>query len=147
MEALENKVMKVGKDNQVKLSGIDFRVGNFVYSNYKEYVGFSDINRTIQTKVSKRTFVGQMLEMAVKGKNETFLHNYGGVIYYLLGVAPDAQFVEDAFHAAQACLERNPDLYGKMAVSDEEDAEIIQAERDMSEFGQDFVAIAEDSEE
>lgn len=138
--------MKVDKNNQVKLSGIDFRVGNFVYSNYKEYVGFSDINATIQTKVSKRTFVGQMLEMALKGKNETFLHNYGGVIYYLLGVAPDARFVKDAFRAAKACLERNPDLYGKMDVSDEEDAEIIQGERELSDFGNDFAAMVEDSE-
>lgn len=135
--------MKYGKKGELILSRTDYRVGNFVYSNYADYVAFTDIGRTIQTKVSKRTFVGQMLAEAVRGRNENFLHNYAGVIYYLNGVAPDRQFIEDAFKAAESCLKRHPELYGiKEAVSDKEDAEIIQEERDLREFEDDVKAAA-----
>lgn len=126
--------MRVSKEGKVVITRADYRVGNFVWSNYAEYVAFSDINRTIQTKVSKRTLVGQMLENAIKGRNETFLHNYSGVLYYLNGIAPDREFIEEAFRAAQACLERHPELYGKADVTDEEDAKIVQEERELKEF-------------
>lgn len=130
--------MKYGKDGELILTKNDYRVGNFVYSNYSDHVAFSDINRTVQTKVSKRTLVGRMLEEAIKSKNGNFLHNYAGVLYYLNGIAPDRQFIEEAFKAAESCLKRHPDLYGmKDDITDKEDAEVIQEEKDLREFEDD----------
>lgn len=126
--------MKVSKEGKVVITKADHRVGNFVWSNYSEYVAFSDINRTIQTKVSKRTLVGQMLENAIREKSDNFLHNYGGILYYLNGVVPDQQFIEEVFKSTQDCLERHPELYGKADVTDEEDAKIIQEEKELKEF-------------
>ena len=126
--------MKVSKEGKVIVTGADRRVGNFVWSNYSESIAFTDINRTIQTKISKRTLVGQMIERAIKDKNDTFLHNYAGVLYYLNGLAPDKEFIEEAFKAAQACLERHPELYGKKEVSDEEDAKIVEEVKEITEF-------------
>lgn len=126
--------MKVSKEGKVVITKADYRVGNFVWSNYSEYVAFSDINRTIQTKVSKRTLVGQMLENAIREKSDNFLHNYGGILYYLNGVVPDQQFIEEVFKSTQDCLERHPELYGKADVTDEEDAKIIQEEKELKEF-------------
>lgn len=117
--------MKVDKNGQVKLTGVDHRVGNFVFSSYRDYVSFTDINRTVQARLSKRTFVGRMLEEAVKVKSDTFLHNYGGVLYYLLGVAPDQEFIVDAWKAANACLDRHPELYGKTMVTPGEDEDAL----------------------
>ena len=127
--------MKVSKEGKVTVTKADHRVGNFVWSNYADYVAFTDINRTIQTKVSKRTLVGQMLENAIREKSDNFLHNYAGVIYYLNGVVPDQEFIVEAFKAAQDCLERHPELYGKADVTDEEeDAKIVQEEKELREF-------------
>jgi len=126
--------MKVDKNGKVKLTGVDHRVGNFVFSSYRDYVSFTDINRTVQAKVSKRTFLGRMLEEAVKVKSDTFLHNYGGVLYYLLGIAPDQEFILDAWNAAQACLERHPELYGKTMVTPGDDAEALTEVEEMREF-------------
>lgn len=138
--------MKVDKSGQVVLTKADYRVGNFVYSNYSDYVCLSDINRTIQTKVAKRTFVGQMLEDAIKSKMETFLHNYAGVMYYLNGIAPDQQFLEETFKSAQDCLERHPELYGSATASDEEDQKIIQEEKELREFEEDVKKLPDEPE-
>lgn len=136
--------MKVGKDGRVVLTRADHRVGNFVWSNYSDYVAFTDISRTIQTKVSKRTLVGQMLENAIKGRNDNFLHNYGGVLYYLNGIAPDQKFIEEVFRSTQECLERHPELYGRKEVSDEEDAKIVEEEKELREFEDEVRAMPEE---
>lgn len=138
--------MKVSKDGKLLVTKADHRVGNFVYSNYADYVAFSDINRTIQTKVSKRTLVGQMLENAIKGRNDNFLHNYAGVIYYLNGIVPDQRFIEEAFKAAQDCLERHPELYGRKAATDEEDARIIREEKELKRFEEDVRNLPDDED-
>ena len=126
--------MKVDKEGKLKLTSKDHRVGNFVYTLFADHVGFSDISSTVQTKVSKRTFVGQMLEMAVVDKNDRFLENYAVVLYHLVGMAPDQKFIEEAFAAARSCMDRHPELYGGKEVSDEQDAKIIQEQRNLSEF-------------
>ena len=126
--------MKVNKEGKVIVTGADRRVGNFVWSNYVDTIAFTDINRTIQTKVNKRALVGQMLENAIKQKNDTFLHNYAAMIYYLNGVVPDHQFMTEVIKAAEACLKRHPELYGMKEVSDEEDARIVQEEKELREF-------------
>lgn len=136
--------MKVTKDGKLIVTKADRRVGNFVYSNYAEYVAFSDISRTIQTKLSKRTLIAQMLERAIKEKNDNFLHNYGGIIYYLNGVVPDQRFIEEVFKAANECLDRHPELYARKEVSDEEDAKIIQEEKELREFEEEVRAMPEE---
>lgn len=104
--------MKVSKEGKITLTKLDYRVGNFVFTNFADSVGFSDISQTVQTKVSKRTFVGQMLADAISQKMDRFLHNYGGVLFYLVGLAPDKEFIEESFAAARRCVERNASLYG-----------------------------------
>lgn len=126
--------MKITNEGKVKLTSIDYRVGNFVYTNFAEDIAFCDINRTVQTKVSKRTCIGMMLEKAIKEKNDTFLQNYGGFIYYLVGLTPDQQFLREGFKAAQDCIERHPDLYGRVDASDEEEKEIVEEMRATQEI-------------
>lgn len=135
--------MKISKDGKVILTKNDRRVGNFVYSNYPDRVAFSDINGTVRTSVSKRTLVGQMIADAIVKRMDTFLHNYAGVLYYLIGIAPDKEFVIDAFTAAEACLKRHPELYGAAALSDEDDKRVIQEERELMEFENDARKIGE----
>ena len=127
--------MKINKDGKVVLTGIDYQVGNFVFSNYAESVGFCDINKGIEVKISKRFLIGEMLQQAIEGKNENFLHNYSGVVYYLLGIVPDGEYLETAFKAASECMKRHPELYPHQEkISDEEDANIIREEKELSEF-------------
>lgn len=126
--------MKVMKDGQIKLSSIDYRVGNFIYSNFTDAVGFCDINRTIQTRISKRLVVGLMLEKAIKDKDDRFLHNYAGFLYYLNGVTPDHDLLKECIESANRCIERHKDLYGKQVVSDTEENEIIDQMKGTQEF-------------
>lgn len=126
--------MKTGKDGEVILTRNDRRVGNFVWSDYADCVAFSDINGTIRTRVSKRTLVGRMVSDAIRRGADNFLHNYAATVYYLNGVVPDAEFVRDAFRAADDCVRRRPELYGRGEVSDDADAVIIREERERREF-------------
>ena len=127
--------MKVSKEGKLTLTKLDYRVGNFVYTNFADSVGFSDISQTVQTKVSKRTFVGQMLADAITQKMDNFLHNYAGVLFYLVGLAPDKQFIEEAFAAARACVNRNAELYGKPG-DDKKDETALEEVNGMAEFEQ-----------
>ena len=90
--------------------------------------------KVVITGADQRALVGQMLENAIKQKNDTFLHNYAAMIYYLNGVVPDQQFMTEVIKAAEACLKRHPELYGMKEVSDEEDARIVQEEKELKEF-------------
>lgn len=130
--------MKTDKDGKIKLTGIDYRVNNFVWSNFTEAVAFSDINRTVQTKVSKRTVVGMMLDKAIKEKNDRFLLNYGAFLFYLNGATPDQQFLNEAFKAAKECIERHSELYGPQNATEEEEKEIAEDMKGMAKFSQEL---------
>ena len=137
--------MKVLKDGTLKLSQIDFQVGNFVFSNFADAIGFSDTARRVQTRVSKETFIGQMLTQAFLEKRKTFLHNYGTMLFYIVGLAPDDQFIKEAFGAAENCSKRHPDLYGAPpAKSEEKDQKIIQAEKELHEFAEEIKKAAKE---
>ena len=136
--------MKVMKNGGLRLSQIDYRVANFVFSNFADAIGFSDISRNVQTRVSKRTFIGMMLEQAIKEKRDTFLHNYGTMLYYLVGLAPDDQFVKEAYSAAEACIRRNPDLYGAKETDEEKQQKIVQEEKELHEFTEQIVNAAKE---
>lgn len=137
--------MKVLKDGSLKLSQIDLRVGNFVFSNFADAIGFSDIARRVQTRVSKETFIGQMLTQAVLEKRKTFLRNYGTMLFYIVGLAPDDQFIKEAFAAAESCIKRHPDLYGTPpAQSEEKDQKIIQEEKELHEFAEEIKKAAKE---
>lgn len=126
--------MRISKDGKVSVTKSDLRVGNFVFSDYSDSVLFSDINRTFQVRFAKRTLIGRMLSEAISGKMENFLHNYSGYLYYIIGTAPDQTLIESVFKAASDCIERHPELYGSMEATDEEDAGIIEAERELKDF-------------
>lgn len=126
--------MKISKDGKVILTKNDRRVGNFVYSNYPDRVAFSDINGTVRTSMSKRALVGQMIADAIVRGLDNFLHNYAGFIYYLNGMTPDKEFIQDAFKAADACLKRHPELYGAATLPDDDDKRVIREERELREF-------------
>ena len=137
--------MKVLKDGSIKLSQIDFQVGNFVFSNFADAIGFSDTARRVQTRVSKETFIGQMLTQAFLEKRKTFLHNYGTMLFYLVGLAPDDQFIKETFAAAEACVKRHPDLYGApQAQSEEADQKIIRQEKELHEFAEEIKKAAKE---
>lgn len=128
--------MKVLKDGSIKLSQIDHRVRNFVFSNFSDAVGFCDISRGVQTRVSKQLVVGRMLETAVSQKLDGFLQNYGTMLYYLVGLAPDDTFMREVLASAEACVRRHPEIYGSQEASPEKDRQIIQEEKELHEFTQ-----------
>lgn len=128
--------MKI-KDGKIKLEKNDYRVGNFVLSIEPEHVKVQDINRCFTLRFLKRMPVGIWLENLIKrgddGKDS--IKTYVAVIWSVLAVAPDNEYMEDLMKAAQDGLARHPDWYGvNENPTDEEDAEAIQEVKEMMEF-------------
>lgn len=133
--------MKIRRDNTIKLDANEKRVGNFVVRLEKEHVKVSDINNVFSHRANVTTPVGQFIAgcyAALETDESTGkgLANWLAVIFTAFSVVPDIQFLEEVMKASTDCMERHPEAYGlpKQDVSDEKDAEIIQEERELTEF-------------
>ena len=126
--------MKVGKDGKLKLSKDERRVGNFIYKNEPEFVKICDINSQMTHRVSKHLNIGRMLEIALKGKEETFLANYAAMTWLYSNIVTDEQFFIDIDNACTACINRHKDFYGiKEDIAAEQDNEILQEAKETYE--------------
>lgn len=127
-------IMKTSKEGQLKLTKNDYRVGNFVFSNYSETVQVQDISSTICVKLSKRTPVARLVEGALEERNDAFLGNFATMAYYVNGVVPDVEFWTAMNGVIQDCINRHPEIYGiKKDVDDAADANIIHEEKEAHE--------------
>lgn len=127
--------MKVSKNGRVSLEKGEVRVGNFFIKKEPEYIKIQDINAVFTHRIRRKTAVGiWCLNMLDQGEGgERSLIAYIGTLWSVFSPAPDDEYVKALLDAATACLNRHPDWYGiKPDVTDEEDAAIIQEERELS---------------
>jgi len=125
--------MKV-KKGKLKLERGDRRVGNFVYSREREHCKLQDIGGLFSFRVSDALMAGQMIHSVMDDGGEVFLGNYAAVMYNVICCVPDVEFLTDLQGAVRDCLNRHKDLYGlKDDLTDEEDAKILQEERELAE--------------
>ena len=122
--------MKVGKDGKLKLTKDEKQFGNFIIKNESEYVKITDINGNLSHRVSKQLNIGQMLSIALKDKQTTWLENYSALVWFFSNIVTDEQFFVDINRACEDCAMRHPELYGmKKDIAPEEDREIVEESR------------------
>lgn len=133
--------MKVLKDNKLKLDKNERRVGNFIVRNDETHMKVTDINQVFSHRADKRTPVGMFIEecyLALTKDESTGkgLANWLAVIFTAFSVIPDVDFLNQVMEASTKCMERHPEAYGlpDQNITDEEDAKIIQEERELAEF-------------
>lgn len=128
-------------NGKVKLDKRDIRVGNFVYTKEPDHIKVQDISLTITHRINRHIAKGQLLEMMLEDskKYENDLRNYAVLMYNLLCTVPDASFYEDINTAVLSCINRHKDVYGiKEDITPDEDAKILQEERELHEAVEDI---------
>lgn len=131
------------KNGKVKLEAGEKRIGNFVVKLEKDHVKVSDINQVFTHRANVTTPVGTFMQhcyeaMSSDESTGKGLSNWLAVIFTAFSVVPDIQFLEEVMKASTDCMERHPAAYGlpEQNISDEEDAKVIQEERELAQFEQ-----------
>ena len=118
--------MKVGKDGKLKLSKDEKQFGNFIIKNEAEHVKITDINGNMSHRLSKHLNMGQMLAIAIKDKQTTWIENYSALVWFFSNIVTDEQFFLDINKACEDCVMRHPEIYGiKETLSEDEDKAIL----------------------
>ena len=145
--------MRILKDNKLRLDKNERRIGNFVIRDEDHHVKVMDINQVFTHRADKRTPVGLFLKGcfdALDSDESTGrgLGNWLAVIFTAFSVVPDVQWLDEVMNASEACMRRHPEAYGlpDQDVSDERDAEIIQEERELSQFEEEVRNLPDDAE-
>lgn len=126
--------MKVGKDGKLKLSKDERQIGNFVYKNEPEHIKICDINSQMTHRVAKHLNIGRMLEMALKDKQDTWLHNYASMVWLFSSIVTDEQFFLDIDKACVDCVNRHKEFYGiKEDITPDADKEILEESKEVYE--------------
>lgn len=144
--------MKVTKEGNVKLEKGEVRVGNFFFRDEgeNEHIRVTDLNSCFTIRVLKRMPLGiwldNMMDLSrtdVKG-SET-LKTWAAVMWSLLAVVPDDQFVKELIKSTEDALNRHPDWYGYD--KDADDDEAIQDVKEMKEFEEEIRNLEADGQE
>lgn len=144
--------MKTTKDGKVKLEKGEVRVGNFFFRDEgeNEHIRVTDLNSCFTIRVLKRMPLGiwldNMMDLSrtdVKG-SET-LKTWAAVMWSLLAVVPDDQFVKELIKSTEDALNRHPDWYGYD--KDADDDEAIQDVKEMKEFEEEIRNLEADGQE
>lgn len=121
-------------NGKVKLENNDHKVGNFVFTMEKGHVKVQDINTTFSHRVTLASAKGAMLATLIKEEMDVALQNYAIVMYNVLGVVPDMQFLSDVNKLTVECSERHKDVYGiGEPLSDEEDKKVLEDTKEFME--------------
>lgn len=133
--------MRILKDNKLRLDKNERRIGNFVIRNEEHHVKVMDIGQIFSHRADKRTPVGLFLEGCFKALDSDEstgrgLSNWLAVIFTAFSVVPDVEWLNTVMEASEACMKRHPEAYGMpdQDISDKEDAEVIQEERELAQF-------------
>lgn len=120
--------MKLTKQGKIRLEKGEIRIGNFFVRDEgdNEHIRLSDLNSCFTLRVWKRMPVGIWLDNMLKscdgGKDS--LKTYIAMMWSVMAVAPDNEFVTDMLKCAESALKRHPDWYGsKDDATQEEDKE------------------------
>lgn len=103
------------KNGRIKLEKGDIRVGNFVLSVEDQHIKVQDLNKFFTLRINKRMPVGIWLDSLIKRGDEgrDSIKTYISVLWSVLSVVPDNEYMQDLIKAAQEGLARHPDWYGK----------------------------------
>lgn len=129
--------MKIKENGTIKLEKNDTRIGNFVLTIEENHVKVQDINQCFSLRFLKRMPTGIWLEnLAQQGEEgRDSIKTYIAVMWSVLSVAPDNEYMKDLITAAQEGLARHPDWYGqKENPTDEDDEDAVQEVKEMMEF-------------
>lgn len=129
--------MKTTKDGKIKLEKGEVRIGNFFFRDEgeNEHIRVTDLNSCFTIRVLKRMPLGiwldNMIDLSkvdVNGGNT--LKTWAAVMWSLLSVVPDDEFVRVLIKSTEEALNRHPDWYGYD--KDADDDEAIQDMKEMS---------------
>ena len=129
--------MKTTKDGKIKLEKGEVRIGNFFFRDEgeNEHIRVTDLNSCFTIRVLKRMPLGiwldNMIDLSkvdVNGGNT--LKTWAAVMWSLLSVVPDDEFVKEIIRSTEDALNRHPEWYGYDKNGDDEEA--IQDMKEMS---------------
>lgn len=130
--------MKKLANGTFKLALNERQIGNYIIKDGDSHMKVQDIGGIFQVSLSKRMPIGVWLHniFLMKEKGDPTLHTYIGTLFSALSVAPDDDYVKNLLDQAYAAIQRHPDWYGDAFTTEEgkSDEEIIQEERELSEF-------------
>lgn len=112
--------MKTLSGGKIKLEKNDFRIGNFVLSIEKQHVKVCDINKRFTLRFFNRMPIGVWLDSLVKRGDDGLdsLRTYIVVLWSVLSVVPDSEYLQELIKSAHACMARHADWYGKKEKED-----------------------------
>lgn len=144
--------MKTTKDGKIKLEKGEVRIGNFFFRDEgeNEHIRVTDLNSCFTIRVLKRMPLGiwldNMIDLSkvdVNGGNT--LKTWAAVMWSLLSVVPDDEFVRVLIKSTEEALNRHPDWYGYD--KDADDDEALQDVKEMKEFEEEIRNLEADGQE
>ena len=140
--------MKTTKDGKVKLEKNEVRVGNFFIKMEKGHVKVQDISSLASFRISRSVAAGMWLCAMVEKKAEDTLHIYAASLFSALLTVPDDEFVGRLSEAVGDAMKRHPEWYGvkREELSDEEQAKVVEEEKEKAEFVEQVRSLAQEDE-
>ena len=134
--------MRITKDGKVKLEKGEVRIGNFFFRDEgeNEHIKVTDLNSCFTIRVLKRMPIGIWLENVIEMSRTdevavNTLKTWVSVMWSLLSVVPDDDFVKEIIGATEAALKRHQDWYGYNPSDDDaENKDAPDEVREMKEF-------------
>lgn len=127
--------MKIENENVV-LADNEYRVGNFILRDGDDTISVTDLMGVVSFTLSKRHASGKMLKEMYDQRLDKAIQNYVSVMWNVLAVLPDLQWMTEVFNASVACVERNKSFYGiDENITDDDDAKILAEEKEFHEAG------------
>ena len=131
--------MKKLANGEVRLAKNERRIGNFLVKEEPGHMKLTDLGGVMSFRVSKKMPVGVWLYNLYKRKDdsaEDTLKVFVSTVWSTLSVVPDDEYIQLLLTSSRACLERHKEWYGMKDVTDEEDAKIIEEEKELSDFAE-----------
>lgn len=140
--------MKINKNGEVILSANEWKVGNFIIKNEENHIKITTANAPTNLplwgiRYRKDMVISSFILLCVehlsnKGYSNR-LHNWLSVMYNATSVVPDLEekFLYDVMDASDKAFEKMKHLYNPTSITDEEDAKILEEEREKAEIAED----------
>ena len=141
--------MKRLASGEVRLAKNERRIGNFLIKNEENHMKLTDLGGVMSFRALKRMPIGVWLYNLYQRKDnaaDDTIKVFVSTIWSALSVVPDDEYIQHLLTGAKACLERHKEWYGEKDVTDEEDAKIIQEEKELHEFIEKVKEMPDDAE-
>ena len=108
----------------------EIRLGNFFVRDEgdNEHIRATDLNSCFTFRVWRRMPLGIWLSNMIRMGDKALasIRTYLAVMWSVMSVVPDDEYVEDLLSASKACLSRHPDWYGvKSSPTEGDDASAL----------------------